>query len=147
MSNFSYTLQWLYHTNNPYHNAIHAADVVQFFYYLLHSCKAKELFNITTDIYFAIIISAAGHDVDHPGHNNWYELKSQSILATIYNDQSILENHHCATTFRVMKEKDSDILEHVEEPVRKKIREWVIELILATDMAKHFSNLNILKSR
>ena len=98
-------------------------------------------------MYFAIIIAAAGHDVDHPGHNNWFELKSQSVLSTIYNDQSILENHHCATTFRIMKEKDSDILANVTAAQRKTFREWVIELILATDMAKHFSNLNILKLR
>jgi len=45
----------------------------------------------------ALFISSAAHDVDHPGNNNIYEIKTKSKLATLYNDQAVLENHHCAT--------------------------------------------------
>jgi len=47
------------------------------------------------------MIAAAGHDVDHPGHNNMFEMKNKSVLATIYNDKSVLENHHVATLFKI----------------------------------------------
>jgi len=33
-----------------------------------------------------LIISAAAHDVDHPGNNNLLEIKTKSKLATLYND-------------------------------------------------------------
>jgi len=66
----------MYHVQNSYHNAIHAADVVQFVYWMLHKCNGREIFNVTKEIFFSVIIAAAGHDVDHPGHNNQYELKT-----------------------------------------------------------------------
>lgn len=43
------------------------------------------------------------HDYDHPGLNNNFHLKIQSYLATLYNDRSVLENHHLAEVFDLMK--------------------------------------------
>ncbi len=51
----------------------------------------------------SLFISAAAHDVDHPGTNNLFESKTRSKLATLYNDQSILENHHAATFFFLLE--------------------------------------------
>ena len=42
------------------------------------------------------------HDVDHPGNNNDYEKNSKSHLALLYNDISILENHHVSVAFRML---------------------------------------------
>lgn len=42
------------------------------------------------------------HDVDHPGNNNDYEKNSKSNLALLYNDISILENHHASVAFRML---------------------------------------------
>jgi hypothetical protein len=47
----------------------------------------------------SLYLSSAAHDVDHPGHNNMFEIKTKSKLATLYNDQAVLENHHAATFF------------------------------------------------
>jgi cAMP-specific phosphodiesterase 4 len=49
------------------------------------------------------IIASAVHDVDHPGNNNPFEVATQSRLAILYNDKSVLENHHIATTFMITK--------------------------------------------
>jgi hypothetical protein len=48
---------------------------------------------------FNTLLSGAAHDMDHPGNNNWLEIKSRSKLATLYNDVSVLENHHAASFF------------------------------------------------
>jgi hypothetical protein len=53
----------------------------------------------------ALLISAAAHDVDHPGHNNLFEIKTKSKLATLYNDQAVLENHHAATFFFLLEDE------------------------------------------
>ena len=47
---------------------------------------AQDVCKITTFDVAALIISAAAHDVDHPGHNNLFEIKTKSKLATLYND-------------------------------------------------------------
>jgi hypothetical protein len=44
---------------------------------------------------FALILAAIGHDMDHPGLNNAYQMNALTELAIAYNDCSPLENHHC----------------------------------------------------
>jgi hypothetical protein len=65
---------------------VHAADVVQNVYLYLNLGGAMEVCKITTFDVVALIVSAAAHDVDHPGHNNLFETKTKSKLATLYND-------------------------------------------------------------
>lgn len=62
-------------------------------YSLLTCCKASPLNQ--QDVLAALIASMI-HDYDHPGLNNNYHIKTQNYLATLYNDRSILENHHLA---------------------------------------------------
>ena len=43
------------------------------------------------------------HDIDHPGTNNAFQQFTQSDLALLYNDQSVLENHHSAMAFKILR--------------------------------------------
>ena len=52
---------------------------------------------------FAALIAAAVHDVDHPGKNNQFLIETGHELAILYNDNSVLENHHLAMAFRIMQ--------------------------------------------
>lgn len=47
------------------------------------------------------LISAAAHDIDHPGRSSAFLCNSDNPLALLYNDSSVLESHHAATTFRL----------------------------------------------
>lgn len=88
---FSKRLQSAYR-ENPYHNAVHAADVLQnVYHYLFNGGSAQEFLKCTTLDLAAIFIAAAAHDVDHPGNNNLFEIKTKSKLAILYNDQAVLE--------------------------------------------------------
>ena len=49
---------------------------------------------------FAAVLSAALHDVDHPGLTNQYLIYKDSELALMYNEDSVLENHHLARVAR-----------------------------------------------
>jgi hypothetical protein len=86
---------------NPYHNAVHAADVVQC---LLHIITSSDITKyITNTDMFAALIAGAVHDLGHRGKTNQYEIETGSGLAIRYNDQSVLENHHIASAFRIME--------------------------------------------
>jgi hypothetical protein len=39
------------------------------------------------------------HDVDHPGRTNAFLVASEDRKAILYNDRSVLENHHAAGEF------------------------------------------------
>ena len=61
---FLTTLERKYH-DNPYHNNIHAADVMQTTHILLNSASLKQAFQ-EVEVCTALF-AAAVHDVDHPG--------------------------------------------------------------------------------
>jgi hypothetical protein len=88
--------------------------------------------------HFAVIFSALIHDLDHPGNTNAFEVNSMSQRAVLYNDQSVLENHHCSSAFRLMDKKGLNLLATMPSPDLKDFRKMVIMCVLATDMAVHF---------
>lgn len=94
----------------------------------------------------AAIFAAAIHDVDHPGLTNQYLINSSSELALMYNDESVLENHHLAVAFKLLQNEDCDIFANLGKKQRQTLRKMVIDMVLATDMSKHMSLLADLKT-
>ncbi|CAH1774432.1 unnamed protein product [Owenia fusiformis] len=128
----------------PYHNRMHAADVTQSTHVLL-SVPALE--NVFTDLeILAAIFSCAIHDVDHPGLTNQFLINTSSELALMYNDDSVLENHHLAVAFKLLQEENCDIFTNLSNKQRQTLRRMVIDMVLATDMSKHMSLLADLKT-
>jgi hypothetical protein len=66
-------------------------------------------------------------------------------LALLYNDRSVLENHHCARTFAVLRQPQCNILSNASAQEHVTIRGVVVECILATDMTSHFEVAKQLK--
>lgn len=87
----------------PYHNFYHAFDVAHSCYRLVR--KTSVMTVIKEFEALSLLLAALGHDADHPGNDNQFEVDSSSPLALCYNDISVLENHHAATTFSVLKRK------------------------------------------
>jgi hypothetical protein len=93
------------------------------------------------------MLSAAIHDIDHPGYNNMFLINNKSDLAIMYNDKSILENHHISLTFRILKEKDCEIFDNISNSDMKEIRRKMISMVLGTDLAVHFKELGNFKTK
>ncbi len=64
----------------------------------------------------------------------------------MYNDESVLENHHLAVAFKILQHESRDILKNLTKKQRQIIRKMVIDMVLATDMSKHMSLLAELKT-
>jgi 3',5'-cyclic-nucleotide phosphodiesterase len=121
----------------PYHNSMHGADVCHITQYILKRGGLKETAELTDEDCFASIIAGMIHDYDHPGLNNNFHVKIQSYLATLYNDRAILENHHVAEIFDMVKDPNFDIFGDFSDEQRRDIRETIIEMVTGTDMGLH----------
>nr|XP_034997110.1 cAMP-specific 3',5'-cyclic phosphodiesterase 4A isoform X1 [Zootoca vivipara] len=138
------TLEDHYHADVAYHNSLHAADVTQSTHVLLSTPALDAVF---TDLeILAAIFAAAIHDVDHPGVSNQFLINTNSELALMYNDESVLENHHLAVGFKLLQEENCDIFQNLSKRQRQTLRKMVIDMVLATDMSKHMSLLADLKT-
>lgn len=64
----------------------------------------------------------------------------------MYNDESVLENHHLAVAFKLLQNEGCDIFVNMTKKQRQTLRKMVIDMVLSTDMSKHMSLLADLKT-
>ncbi|XP_027714249.1 cAMP-specific 3',5'-cyclic phosphodiesterase 4A-like, partial [Vombatus ursinus] len=120
------TLEDHYHADVAYHNSLHAADVLQSTHVLLATPALDAVF---TDLeILAALFAAAIHDVDHPGVSNQFLINTNSELALMYNDESVLENHHLAVGFKLLQEENCDIFQNLNKRQRQSLRRMVIDM-------------------
>ncbi|XP_070284362.1 cGMP-inhibited 3',5'-cyclic phosphodiesterase 3B isoform X3 [Myotis yumanensis] len=168
----------------PYHNRIHATDVLHAVWYLttrpvpglqqIHSdhgtgnatesddrinpgriayissrsCSIPDesygclSSNIPALELMALYVAAAMHDYDHPGRTNAFLVATNAPQAVLYNDRSVLENHHAASAWSLyLSSPEYNFLLNLDHVEFKRFRFLVIEAILATDLKKHFDFL------
>lgn len=137
-----------YNQENPFHNDIHVADVLQMCHLILNQGGLKEIAQLDLVDVTAFLLSAIIHDYKHPGVTNGFLQNTHNDLALIYNDQSILENFHISESFRLIlsKEKDCNVFNKLSAEKIKIIRKRIIGCILATDMARHFEIITSLQN-
>ncbi|KAJ5823922.1 3'5'-cyclic nucleotide phosphodiesterase [Penicillium robsamsonii] len=129
-----------------YHNFRHAIDVLQsVFCFLLHIGALPPYAPISQVSVFetpitslltpfdtlTLLISAIGHDVGHPGVNNFFLVKLNAPLAQLYNDNSVLEAFHCAAFSQILRRHWPAAFKD------NQLRKLLISSILATDMGVH----------
>ncbi|OCT83578.1 cGMP-inhibited 3',5'-cyclic phosphodiesterase B [Xenopus laevis] len=164
--------------NIPYHNRIHATDVLHSVWYLstrpipgfqdinsdetdpdaeggaTQAYLASKTCKLPDDSYgclssnipalelMALYVAAAMHDYDHPGRTNAFLVATNAPQAVLYNDRSVLENHHAASAWNLfLSQPEYNFLSYLDHVQFKRFRFLVIEAILATDLKKHFDFL------
>lgn len=55
-----------------------------------------------------------------------------SELALMYNDESVLENHHLAVAFKLLQNDGCDIFQNVNKKQRQTLRKMVIDMVRKT---------------
>mmetsp|Transcript_76438 Transcript_76438/g.145448 ORF Transcript_76438/g.145448 Transcript_76438/m.145448 type:complete len:551 (-) Transcript_76438:61-1713(-) len=145
-----------YNKEAVFHGSHHAADCVSTVEWFMHLDSIR-LQTHALD-HFMSIMSAAIHDVGHPGTNNLFETKTMSALAVRYNDSSILENYHVSLACETMlNDQECNWFELLPKEHRsgggdgpcidmqQYIRRGLIEMVLSTDMARHSDHVQQLK--
>eukprot|EP00943_MAST-04B_sp_MAST-4B-sp1_P002234 g2234.t1 len=132
----------IYIEKNSYHNQLHAIDV----------CQMSHLFLMTFEKYhkdklrilqrFSILLGALVHDLGHPGVNNAFLINTNDDMALQYNDQHVLEMYHVAEAFRILRRPGSDMLSSLNKNQYASMRKFMVEIILATDLADHFPTVS-----
>lgn len=136
----------MYLPEQEYHHAGHAADVMMTMEWFLQTNFMRA--RVSTLEHVMAMVAGAIHDVGHPGRNNLFLTKTMAPLAVTYNDKSVLENMHVAKCFETMQGDPSlnwfSLLprKHSEEAgqahdLQQFVRRGLIDMVLATDMARH----------
>ncbi|KAK6054213.1 hypothetical protein COOONC_08284 [Cooperia oncophora] len=132
----------------PYHNRVHAADVLHGCYYLtchpvrpligptsspdsllpppltlaapisasmstletLYDTKSSTSVKDKFLQLMALYTAAAMHDYDHPGRTNAFLVAAEDKKAILYNDRSVLENHHAAESWRLLQLTENNFI-------------------------------------
>uniref|UniRef100_A0A8C9WCQ4 Phosphodiesterase n=1 Tax=Scleropages formosus TaxID=113540 RepID=A0A8C9WCQ4_SCLFO len=130
-----------YHSSNSYHNSCHAADVLHATAYFLCKERVKQSLDPIDEV--AALIAATVHDVDHPGRTNSFLCNAGSELAILYNDTAVLESHHAALAFQItIRDDKCNIFKNMERNEYRTMRQAIIDMVLATEMTKHFEHVN-----
>ncbi|KAK8896781.1 hypothetical protein M9Y10_014698 [Tritrichomonas musculus] len=146
MKEFKITNEMLFHflslikesyNKVPYHNWIHAIDVTQFMAYQLHTTGLSNTF--TKFEIFAMLVASICHDANHDGFTNQYNVKAQTPLGILFRNQSVMETHHCTVMINIMTRDEANLMHSLDENQSTKMWYLLINLILSTDMAKHFT--------
>lgn len=123
-----------YHTN-PYHNLNHAVDAANTMGWLVTRPVFEK--NIGEWERFLLLTAALVHDVDHPGNDNQWEIKTNSKLAQKYNNVSVLENNSIDVTARLLDQPELNIFSSLGPKAEKDARKRIVSLVLATDFSRH----------
>ncbi|XP_028017745.2 high affinity cAMP-specific and IBMX-insensitive 3',5'-cyclic phosphodiesterase 8A isoform X4 [Balaenoptera acutorostrata] len=130
-----------YHASNPYHNSTHSADVLHATAYFLCKERIKQTLDPLDEV--TTLIAATVHDLDHPGRTNSFLCNAGSELAILYNDTAVLERHHAALAFQLTTGDDKcNIFKNMERNDYRTLRQSIIDMVLATEMTKHFEHVN-----
>ncbi|OHT01185.1 3'5'-cyclic nucleotide phosphodiesterase family protein [Tritrichomonas foetus] len=124
------------YTTTSYHNWTHACDVTQYLTYQLITSHADKIFN--SDELFIMLTSGVCHDANHSGLNNVYNVKAETPLGILFKDTSVMEMHHLTISIPIISQSDINLFGSFDDNEIKKMWTLFINLILSTDMAKHF---------
>jgi hypothetical protein len=134
--------------DNPYHNNIHAADVLNRLVCILCTEGLFTDGSVASGCFLlSAILAAAVHDYGHPGMNNDCEVAFDTAVSRQYNEQAVLEMQSTFQTLELMRSDPRlDFMEYLSTRMRRSVMSRVIQLVLATDMKRHFAIISDFKS-
>lgn len=120
-----------YQAANPYHNNIHAADVLS---RLASIIRAEGFFtdgSVASKCYLlTAVIAAAVHDYAHPGLSNDYEVAFDTPVSRRYNEQAVLEHQSVYFALELLRNDERlNFMSHLAQPLQRTIISRIIQLV------------------
>ena len=132
-----------YH-HNPYHNFQHAVDTTNVMAWLV---TLPRLRRGLPDLYaFVLLLAALVHDLDHPGTDNQWEIKTRSVRARRYENIAVLEHHSLDLTLELLKQPEYDLFARFAPKDRAEAPRLLALTVLATDFSMHRAFLQELET-
>lgn len=149
LSHFLCALEYKYNKRgNQFHNYDHGVTVMQCTHAIsLEMMKTKHAPLLNQFTKFALILSGLCHDVSHTGRTNIFEINSLSNLAIRYHDKSVLEQHHAATSIKLLCAPATNIIPNFTSAEFRDFRKLFISNILFTDITEHFNLMKNFEAR
>jgi hypothetical protein len=127
---------------NPYHNSIHACEVMEAAsMFLLWSASLmrsnQPVLNAQDKL--CLFFATCMMDYEHPGLTNQFLVAVHHPMAVLYNDLFVLEQHHVSAAFMAMFNLEQDPLQAISEDQFQQIRRCIIKLVMSTDLTSHFN--------
>jgi len=136
--------------DNPYHNVYHAADVTNRLATMFSMSGLADHLRETHKgriQLLGVVLAAAVHDYGHPGTNNAYAVKTSQLYAKIYNDQAVYENSALYQSLSLTDNAELDFSARFSQETKRLLRVTIIELVLSTDMSRHFDMVTMVKTK
>lgn len=135
-----------YFKENPFHDIHHIIDSTQAMHYFFTVGNLNQYIK-NIDI-LSVFVSNIIHDYEHSGYSNQFIVRTKHPLAIRYSDHCVMENHHLASAFNViLKNNQCNIFVNLPWEMYFEARKLIIEIVLNTDLSKHFSLMTTLKTK
>ncbi|CAD8077401.1 unnamed protein product [Paramecium sonneborni] len=149
LCSFLCALEYKYNKRgNQFHNYDHGVTVMQCTHAISLEILKTQYANLLNQFTkFALIMSGLCHDVSHTGRTNIFEINSLSNLAIRYHDKSVLEQHHAATSIKLLCAPATNIIPNFTSAEFREFRKLFISNILYTDITEHFNLMKNFEAR
>ena len=115
-------------------------------FFLMTHGRLNKIAELTDLDLISVVTAAVCHDYGHDGFTNAYHVNSISDRAIQFSDQSVQENYHVSESFKILNDPKHNFISQLSGNDFKTFRKRFIGIILATDMARHVSDLASFKS-
>jgi cAMP-specific phosphodiesterase 4/high affinity cAMP-specific and IBMX-insensitive 3',5'-cyclic phosphodiesterase 8 len=150
---FVRTIEDGYRKDNLYHNAVHAASVLQSVHRILEAGHIIDAIagddpRAAAMARLVAYVAAVVHDYRHTGCTNKFLVDVASPTAIVYNDLSPQENMHSASAFKVLlDDRHNFMVGGFDMQESRTFRNQVMSMVLHTDMQQHFPLITRFKTR
>jgi len=113
---------------------------------MLTTCELESTLKLNKIDCLSFIMAAVCHDIGHDGFTNSYHVNTISKRAIDSNDVSVQETYHVSEMFRILNQDKYNFTKQLSKDQFKLFRQRTIGFILATDMAKHATEVETLST-
>lgn len=81
------------------------------------------------------------------GKNNVFQIYERNERSFLSHEKAVLEHIHAALMLKILSNPECDVLHTFPDDVKKRLKDIMVEGIMATDMTRHFAIIEEFKNK